>query len=338
MGRITDDIPPSHDIMFRVSRFFAALWVFVLGTCVGSFLNVVIYRVPQKISVLVQGSYCPQCREPIRPQDNLPLLGWLRLRGECHHCGLPISARYPIVEFTIGLLFLLLFFVELISGGANLPVRVPNRMTGVQWTVFEPQWDLFALFLDHCFLVCSLFSWAMIRRDGHDVPRKTVMTILGIAFIAPLLLPHLLPWPWWQGSDRLLLHPSLTAAWTSAIGMICGVIAASVLSIDFDTGHDDRAEAHVASWLLIGASLGWQAVAGISVLMFGWRLLCPAVGKLFTREELAVTEELPVAEESNDGAHGDGTSARRFGHLALPLVTLIHHMAWRQIASLFVDF
>ena len=77
----------------------------VLGLLVGSFLNVVIWRVPRKLSVVRPPSHCPQCETPIRPRDNVPLFSWMILRGKCRHCGNPIPVRYPLVEAAGGVLF-----------------------------------------------------------------------------------------------------------------------------------------------------------------------------------------------------------------------------------------
>ena len=77
----------------------------VFGLLVGSFLNVVIWRVPRGESVVRPRSRCPGCEASIRERDNIPVLSWLLLRGQCRDCGEPISARYPLVELTTGLLF-----------------------------------------------------------------------------------------------------------------------------------------------------------------------------------------------------------------------------------------
>jgi leader peptidase (prepilin peptidase) / N-methyltransferase len=77
----------------------------LLGVAVGSFLNVVIHRVPRHESVVRPASRCPRCGNPIRSRHNLPVLGWLILRGRCADCGTPISIRYPLVELATGLLF-----------------------------------------------------------------------------------------------------------------------------------------------------------------------------------------------------------------------------------------
>ncbi|MDP1719859.1 MAG: prepilin peptidase [Candidatus Nanopelagicaceae bacterium] len=79
----------------------------ILGLTVGSFLNVVIYRVPLRQSVVSPPSACPQCKARIRGCDNIPVLSWLLLRGKCRTCGSAISARYPMVEFGTAILFAL---------------------------------------------------------------------------------------------------------------------------------------------------------------------------------------------------------------------------------------
>ena len=75
----------------------------VFGGVIGSFLNVVIWRLPRGESIVSPGSRCPACERPIAPYDNLPVLSWLLLRGRCRHCGARISARYPLVELLTAL-------------------------------------------------------------------------------------------------------------------------------------------------------------------------------------------------------------------------------------------
>lgn len=88
----------------------AAIFVFVLGASVGSFLNVVVYRIPAGLSILYPPSRCPQCLNRLKAYDNVPVFGWLRLRGRCRYCRSPISVRYPLIEGVTGILFLLAFW------------------------------------------------------------------------------------------------------------------------------------------------------------------------------------------------------------------------------------
>jgi leader peptidase (prepilin peptidase)/N-methyltransferase len=83
---------------------------FLFGIVIGSFLNVCISRIPDGLSIVSPGSHCPRCDAPIKPYDNVPILGWLWLRGKCRSCALPISPMYPIVELATGLLFLSCYF------------------------------------------------------------------------------------------------------------------------------------------------------------------------------------------------------------------------------------
>jgi leader peptidase (prepilin peptidase)/N-methyltransferase len=82
------------------------------GLAVGSFLNVVVYRLPRGESLATPGSRCPSCGTPIRPHDNLPVLGWLLLGGRCRACGTRISARYPIVEALTAMLAVAVVLVK----------------------------------------------------------------------------------------------------------------------------------------------------------------------------------------------------------------------------------
>jgi leader peptidase (prepilin peptidase) / N-methyltransferase len=96
-------------MLFEISGAFQQVWVFLVGSCLGSFFNVVIHRLPAEESITHPGSRCPECRRPIRYYDNIPLLSYLILRGRCRYCRAPISLRYPIVEAISGCLALFLF-------------------------------------------------------------------------------------------------------------------------------------------------------------------------------------------------------------------------------------
>lgn len=87
-------------------RFWSLYLVFgsVLGLLIGSFLNVVIARLPEDRSVVSPPSHCPRCNTPISPRDNIPVVSWVLLRGKCRHCAAPISTLYPTIELLTGVL------------------------------------------------------------------------------------------------------------------------------------------------------------------------------------------------------------------------------------------
>jgi leader peptidase (prepilin peptidase)/N-methyltransferase len=99
----------------------AAVLAGLLGLLAGSFANVVIHRVPKRQSVVRPGSRCPACGSPVARRDNLPLVGWLLLRGRCRSCRAPIPVRYPLVELGMGLLWFVLT-LRLVSAGLGWAV------------------------------------------------------------------------------------------------------------------------------------------------------------------------------------------------------------------------
>ncbi len=94
------DLPFSYDAVFA----------FIFGLIIGSFLNVVIHRTPLGISIVYPGSHCGSCGAPVRALDNIPLLSYILLRGKCRSCRAPISLTYPLVELIVGLMFVALLF------------------------------------------------------------------------------------------------------------------------------------------------------------------------------------------------------------------------------------
>lgn len=96
------------EALLGIPEWVGFIFVFVLGTCIGSFLNVVVYRVPNEKSLLTS-SACPNCNTSIKFYHNVPILGWIMLGGKCSNCKEPIAWRYPVVEALTGLVFLIVF-------------------------------------------------------------------------------------------------------------------------------------------------------------------------------------------------------------------------------------
>jgi leader peptidase (prepilin peptidase)/N-methyltransferase len=94
---------------------WANIIVFALGASIGSFINVVVYRLPAGLSILFPPSRCPHCLNQLQPYDNIPVLGWFLLKGRCRYCRSHISLRYPVVEAITGFLFLAIFGIFSLS-------------------------------------------------------------------------------------------------------------------------------------------------------------------------------------------------------------------------------
>lgn len=95
--------------MYNLPGYFTGSLVFLFGLIVGSFLNVVIHRLPRQESIVFPGSHCPSCNQPVRPYDNIPVVSYLLLAGRCRACRVKISPVYPAVELLVATLYLALF-------------------------------------------------------------------------------------------------------------------------------------------------------------------------------------------------------------------------------------
>ncbi|MBT3485185.1 prepilin peptidase [Desulfobacula sp.] len=96
-------------IIFGHTSYFA-VFIFIIGACIGSFLNVCIYRIPENNSIITPGSFCPACKKGIPFYCNIPVLSYLFLKGRCKFCHKPISIRYPIIEILAGMFAVVLFY------------------------------------------------------------------------------------------------------------------------------------------------------------------------------------------------------------------------------------
>jgi len=144
----------------------------VYGSCIGSFLNVVIYRLPEGKSLISPGSRCPSCEHGLAWYDNIPVLGWLWLRAKCRYCKEPISIQYPIVEALTGLMFAGLFAVYYMTA-----MRPEFSHTGVGFSV---TWPVFVL---HVLLLTGLIASTVIDAKLFIIPRSIPWLLTGLAII-----------------------------------------------------------------------------------------------------------------------------------------------------------
>jgi leader peptidase (prepilin peptidase)/N-methyltransferase len=166
---------------------FYILFFFALGACVGSFLNVVVWRLPRNESLVTPPSRCPICETRLAWYDNVPVFGWLALRGRCRYCHTPISAEYPTVELITGLLFVLYYvaFYILHLGpcwivdGVNRLGEPDPRAIHVQTIAAHWPQYLLAVFTVSCLLAASLIDGKL-----YFIPQSIpiVLTIFGLLY------------------------------------------------------------------------------------------------------------------------------------------------------------
>lgn len=274
-------------IAVAVAEVATVAWFFVVGASIGSFLNVVAYRLPRGMSLSRPKSHCPACGHLIRRSDNVPIIGWLRLRGRCRDCNARISIRYPLVELVSGVIFVALLSLELLSGGESLPMRTPNLYAGVVWTLWYTKWDLVGIYLYQVFLLSILGAVVLIADDAVRMPRKLIVLGLVVGLIAPMGFAGLRPVPmsdwgafardWVRGLSPALTDvfhvPTMSSAAAilvegvvgAVVGLLCGVFVREGIR---PRPAENAAYATIPLVLaIVGAFLGWQAAVSVGLMV-----------------------------------------------------------------------
>jgi leader peptidase (prepilin peptidase)/N-methyltransferase len=214
---------------------------FVVGTVVGSFLNVCIYRIPWEKSVIWPGSRCPHCYSAIAARDNVPIVSWIALRGECRNCGAPISMRYPFVEALVGCLFLGAYLIDVTAALRN-PWWIPGILV------------MAAAY--HAVFLALLVGATFIDYDLVMIPDEITVTGMVIGIAVGTLWPEVRPIP---ASWPAITH--FQGFWVGAIGLLVG--AGLTQLVRKVAGFVFRREAmgfgDVTLMGMIGSFLGWQA-------------------------------------------------------------------------------
>jgi leader peptidase (prepilin peptidase)/N-methyltransferase len=180
----------SDGMLVAIWIAFLLVMLFLLGSAVGSFLNVCIVRLPEGRSLIRPGSSCGNCHKPIRMEDNLPLVSYWLLRGRCRQCGAPFSMRYFWIELLTGLLFVAIFHLEIGRNIHHFDLWFDGGYSPFEAGQFPRRW--FPLFVAHALMVCFLIVAAQCNRERHFVPPS--VTWPGI--LVGLIVAVLCPWPW----------------------------------------------------------------------------------------------------------------------------------------------
>ena len=199
------------------------LIVFLLGLVIGSFLNVCIHRFPEEKSVIWPGSHCPKCKHKISWYDNIPLLSFFILRGQCRHCKAAISWRYPIVEFLSGIIWIFC------------------------WGLFGWSW---------IFLISVIFLSLLLIITATDletglIPDEVTFSGIGAGILISVFYPALQSSAvWWGGG------------WRSILGLLLGgaliYITGAVGKLVFR--KDAMGDGDVKLMAMIGCFLGWEKI------------------------------------------------------------------------------
>ena len=303
-------------------------WLFMVGACVGSFLNVCIYRIPQHDRLWDQlrglthpPSSCPFCKKLILAIDNIPVFGWLFLRGRCRNCRHWIPPRYAFIEFFNGLLWVGLYML-IVPAGFHSTVK-----ESCLWSPLSPLTDpamqlpdqvfwLHAQYFYYLVMAEALLVATFIDFDLQIIPDGSTIPAMIVGVGASTALGHLHPWPvWFQGNSSLsffsqllpdawffgrdpvapawlLAHPHIHGLLSSLAGIVIGggivwlvrIIGERVMQRE-TMGFGD-----VILMAMIGSFLGWQA----TILVFFVAPFC----------SLAVIASTIVFKRSQEIAYG----------------------------------
>ncbi len=272
-------------------------YLFIIGAMIGSFLNVCIYRIPTQERFFGQlqqlwnrPSHCRRCGTNIRWYDNIPIFGWLKLRGRCRQCRMAISPRYPLIEFFNGCLWVLLFWMEVPLGmSQNLSESCVYSNIGPQafpgLGTLSPEWFVVLRFLFHLVLVEALLVASMIDFDLRIIPDGSTLPAMLFAVVVSVIVArvHLVP-VWFQSPNMeqsfSLILPEWThrflqggavPAWISQMPHLHGlavslsglVVGGGIVWIVRAVGHlvlrqEAMGFGDVILMAMIGAFLGWQ--------------------------------------------------------------------------------
>ena len=232
----------------------------VLGAMIGSFLNVVIHRLPLEQSIVFPNSTCPKCRNAIKPYDNIPILSFLALRGRCRSCGARISLRYPAVEALTAALFAAVTWHDGLS---------------------------FALAFDLAF-TASLIALVFIDAEHMILPNAITYPGIIFALVTRVVVPYLAGPTHFEDLPQLILilPARLPLGAVSLIGALIGALAGSgslwLMGFLWEKvrGVEAMGFGDVKMMLMVGAFLGWRltiltillaaftgSLAGIAVML-----------------------------------------------------------------------
>lgn len=249
----------SHSLLDRIAGWPWAetatiVFGFAWGAMLGSFLNVVAHRLPRGESVVRHRSRCPACGAAIRPGDNVPVIGWLRLGGRCRDCHEPIAPRYPLVEAGCGLLVMVLAWAELVGGGRWLPRLGDTFPVGID-RLLRGDWSLLATCGMHAAVVLTIVTWSLLDLEGARPGRllATLPIVLVTAFIAAVPA---------SGPGGLLATSDWPPDWPRLQVVLASLAGAAV---GWGLGLPSAAPAVRLGLPLLGSVLGWQAVMVVAV-------------------------------------------------------------------------
>jgi leader peptidase (prepilin peptidase)/N-methyltransferase len=232
----------SYEIYIFLVQLVILAWVFAFGSCIGSLVNVLVYRLPLGLDVVSVPSRCSSCETRLTWRENIPVLGWIMLRGRCRFCHAKVSSEYPIVEAIVGLLWVLVYLVLYADQGRFLGIRFGALQPEWAFEGFRATWPQFIIIVT---LVSCLVAMTIVDAKTFQIP--LVLT-------------------WVPAAIGVLFHTghALWVEYGTAFGRLMSVAS----------GWNWTIPTPLASgWGMIGTALGGTLGLGISILLLHLGLL-----------------------------------------------------------------
>jgi leader peptidase (prepilin peptidase) / N-methyltransferase len=203
----------------------SAAFAGVLGAIIGSFLNVVAYRLPRRESLVRPGSHCPGCGAAIKPYDNIPVLGWLMLGGHCRNCGERISPRYPLVEaicavLAVGVVLTKSSAYDIVLGLMLIAVLVPVALIDLEYRIIPNKITLPAA-------IAAVVAGVILRPSA--VPEQLIAGAAAGGFLLIFALAY--PRGMGMGDVKLALLLGAMLGRTVPVAMLLGLVSGFVPAI-----------------------------------------------------------------------------------------------------------
>lgn len=334
-------------IPYDLPPYFALLWVFLHGAILGSFLTVCVHRLPQHSSILAawrslvhNPSHCDRCEQKLLARDNIPILGWLILRGQCRFCKQSIPVQYPLIELANGLLFVLVYCME-VPLNHWTPLESCSLGCSMSPSTFSNGLGLSSVaivncrYLYHLILVEALFVASLIDWDSKRIPVAVTLPALLLGMSGAFIFGKFWIVPAWFQDVRVaqVLYESLPGgeswtAWSRQIPAWIGThphwhgLAASVAGLIVGGGlmwgvrilgriafqREAIGWGDVLLMAMVGSFSGWQPI----VVVFFIAPMLALVGALLMR----------TCEQDREASYGPYLS------LGTLMVLLSWHWIW----------
>ncbi len=269
--------------------FYVVLgFVFLIGTALGSFLNVCVARLPYERSIIWPGSHCFSCFQPVRWYDNIPLLSYLLLRGRCRTCGARFSIRYFLVELFTGLVFLGIYYLDVVLNVTDIPF-LNRQPVKAAIALGLPPWQAWGVFAHRAILISFLIVTSLCDFADMEIPLSVTLTGTIIGLMLSMLFPWpfpdahaapppnpggfllnppppqqgLYPWPVWQPLPSWLPEGSWQLGLVTGLaGALAGMIVLRAVRFLFTLGRgiEGLGVGDADLMMMAGSFVGWQPV------------------------------------------------------------------------------